>query len=66
MCPLRSRLLMGRDDELGHFFTAFLTVEKASNRVIVPGTGKSRDMIFYGRDAPLPISCLLAYGSPVK
>jgi hypothetical protein len=64
--PSAMALLMGRDDELGHFYTAFMTVEKASNRVIVPGTGKSRDMVFYDRDAPLPMSCMLAYGSPVK
>ena len=67
--PAANALLMGRDDELGHFYTAFQTVqtvEKASNRVIVPGTGKSPDMVFYGREAPLPLSCLLAYGSPVK
>jgi hypothetical protein len=32
--PAALALLMGRDDELGHFFTAFLTVEKASNRAL--------------------------------
>ena len=63
--PSANALLMGRGDDESHFYTAFLTVEKASNRAIVPGEGKSREMVYYGRDAS-PLANMLAYGAPVK
>ena len=44
--PAANACLMGRGDEEGHFYTAFLTVEKASNRAIIPGEGKSREMVY--------------------
>ena len=48
-----------------HFFTAFLDVERSGNR-IVKYDGKSRDMIYYGTDTPQGLTCMMAYGAPVK
>ena len=41
------------------------TVEKASNRAIIPGENRSREMVYYGRDAS-PLASLLTYGAPIK